>query len=422
MTAAASLSRNIAPAPETLEEVKLQTSLYDAATGRNGGGNFQVVSKSGTNTISRHGLPLLQNDKLIANDFFFNRAGIDKPMLRRNEGGFTVGGPIRQEQTFFFGSYQLTRAQTSFVDEASNTVLLPRALTDDRSDAGIDSFAAAIWTAMHGPVNLAAINPISRSLLQGEVSRRHVTWCRRAPTGLTARRAATRSRELQGVSVIPATFDQDQFSINIDQQMTTANRLSGKFFFTNQPSSDPLASGSALTLHEREETTYQRTFSLTDVHVFSSGDGQRVPRRLLPQPQQQRSGRVLHQRANSGSRTRLRLRCRTSRRSRSTASDVGGELAVRHAGRRHAHLRRQKTLTYGDTLSSTRGKHSLRVGGEFRRNQLDGELQETRNGRHNFDSWFDFLTVGYRNPATATARGRFRDTASTTARPSAVIG
>jgi hypothetical protein len=41
------LSRNIAPAPETLEEVKLQTSLYDASTGRNGGGIFQVVSKSG---------------------------------------------------------------------------------------------------------------------------------------------------------------------------------------------------------------------------------------------------------------------------------------------------------------------------------------------------------------------------------------
>lgn len=35
-----SLSRNVAPAPETLEEVKLQTSLYDAATGRNGGGNW----------------------------------------------------------------------------------------------------------------------------------------------------------------------------------------------------------------------------------------------------------------------------------------------------------------------------------------------------------------------------------------------
>ena len=41
-----SLSRNVAPAPETLQEVKLQTSLYDAGTGRNGGGNFTLVSRA----------------------------------------------------------------------------------------------------------------------------------------------------------------------------------------------------------------------------------------------------------------------------------------------------------------------------------------------------------------------------------------
>ena len=41
------MSDNIAPAPDTLEEVKLQTSLYDASTGRSGGGNFQLVTRSG---------------------------------------------------------------------------------------------------------------------------------------------------------------------------------------------------------------------------------------------------------------------------------------------------------------------------------------------------------------------------------------
>ena len=55
------------------------------------------------------------------------------------------------------------------------------------------------------------------------------------------------------VSVIPATFDQDQFSMNIDHQLTRSNKLSGKFFFTNQPSIDPLANGNALTRHERNE-------------------------------------------------------------------------------------------------------------------------------------------------------------------------
>ena len=188
------LSRNIAPAPETLEEVKLQTSMYDASTGRNGGGIFQVVSKSGTNTLSGTAYHYMQHDKLLANDFFFNRAGTDKPRLRRNEGGFTVGGPIMRNRTFFFGSYQATRAETSFVDEASNTVLLPRALTDDRSNAGIDQFAAAIWnTALNGPVNLAAINPISRSLSRRSC-RTARSWCRRVPAGSTARRARIRSR------------------------------------------------------------------------------------------------------------------------------------------------------------------------------------------------------------------------------------
>ena len=156
-----SLSRNIAPALETLAEVKLQTSLYDASTGRNGGGNFQIVSRSGTNNFHGTLYHYLQNDKLISNDFFFERAGLPKQTLRRNEGGFTVGGPIYRNRTFFFGSYQYTRGATAYIDEASNTVRMPRDLTDDRSDAGINAFARAL-----GVSNPTAINPISRRLLQ----------------------------------------------------------------------------------------------------------------------------------------------------------------------------------------------------------------------------------------------------------------
>src|SRR5499426_1874552 len=61
------LSRNIAPAPETLDEVKLQTSLYDASTGRNGGGIFQVVSKSGANDLHGGIYHYFQNDKRLWN-------------------------------------------------------------------------------------------------------------------------------------------------------------------------------------------------------------------------------------------------------------------------------------------------------------------------------------------------------------------
>ena len=123
-----SLANNISPAPETLQEVKLQTSLYDASTGRSGGGNFQLITKSGANQIHGSAYWYLQNEKFNANDFFFNKDGIDRPKARRNEGGFTVGGPIKKDRIFFFGGYQRTQALTGFVPTASSITVLPRAL------------------------------------------------------------------------------------------------------------------------------------------------------------------------------------------------------------------------------------------------------------------------------------------------------
>ncbi len=114
------MSDNIAPATETLEEVKLQTSLYDASTGRSGGGNFQLVTRSGTNSF-RGGFNYdFQHEGLNANDFFYNKDGIEKPKARRNEGGVTFGGPIRRDRLFFFGGYQRTKAETGFVPTASS--------------------------------------------------------------------------------------------------------------------------------------------------------------------------------------------------------------------------------------------------------------------------------------------------------------
>ena len=63
-----------------------------------------------------------------ANDFFYEKDGIDKPKARRNEGGFTVGGPIRRNRVFFFGGYQRTQAETGFVPTASSITRLPQAL------------------------------------------------------------------------------------------------------------------------------------------------------------------------------------------------------------------------------------------------------------------------------------------------------
>ena len=404
------LSRNIAPAPETLEEVKLQTSLYDASTGRNGGGIFQVVSKSGTNSLSGTAYHYFQDDSMLANDFFFNRAGTDKPELRRNEGGVTLGGPIIRNRTFFFGSFQGTRAKTSFVDEASNTVLVPEGLTDDRSNAGIDNFARAIWDrSVNGPVNLAAINPVSRALLQARLP----DGSYMVPSGSNGFGCETREDQVASscevLSIIPATFDQDQFSFNMDQVASASNRLSGKFFFSNQPSRDPLADGAALTLHEVEETTYQRTLSISDVHVFESGMVNELRAGFF---RNRNDSMPVAYFTNAEFAIQNPFADQVPDLTQITidGEDVGGELRFGTPGDGTRIFDRQTTWTIGNTLSLVRGAHSLRLGGELRQHMLDGDLQETRNRRHNFDSWFDFLTVGYANPGDRNRARQISDT------------
>ncbi|MGB7203223.1 MAG: TonB-dependent receptor [Pyrinomonadaceae bacterium] len=122
------LTENVSPNPESVEEVKVLSSMYDASLGRSGGGNIQVVTKRGGQTFTGTVYAYAQNEAFNANDFFFNRDGIDRQKARRFEAGFTLGGPIIKEKLFFFGSYQRTKASTAYVPTAQSFVVLPEAL------------------------------------------------------------------------------------------------------------------------------------------------------------------------------------------------------------------------------------------------------------------------------------------------------
>src|SRR5256884_6951491 len=77
------------PNPDTIQEFKTQTSLYDASSGRNGGGNVQVNLKSGTAHYHGDTYEFFRNNVLNANDFFFNAATpqVPRPVLRQNQYG-----------------------------------------------------------------------------------------------------------------------------------------------------------------------------------------------------------------------------------------------------------------------------------------------------------------------------------------------
>ncbi len=316
-----SLNDNIAPAPETLQEVKLQTSLYDASTGRSGGGNFQLITKMGGNSFHGSAYYYIQNEKFNANDFFFKKEGIDRPKARRNEGGFTIGGPVIKEKFFFFGGYQYTKAVTGFVPTARSTSVLPLAfglLGADRSPQAIanafnqarDIFRAsqqggqlpAVCSAMPLPagcMTAADVSAVAHALLNlrnpatggfilpsPRTGGRIIGYDRinRTGTGLittrgfqfgsfptVATRALFEDNPLaQQLTVQPSEFEQHQFTTRLDGRLTKSNSLSGTFFFSNFPALDSFPDPSSLVSpFVLQRADRNRTLAISDQHIFT---------------------------------------------------------------------------------------------------------------------------------------------------------
>lgn len=90
---------------ETIREFRVEVNSYSAEFGRNSGGQFNVLTKSGSNELHGSLFHFHRNDNLDARDFFDDA----KPELKRNQFGATVGGPIFRDKSFFFLGYEALR-------------------------------------------------------------------------------------------------------------------------------------------------------------------------------------------------------------------------------------------------------------------------------------------------------------------------
>jgi hypothetical protein len=100
---------SVRPPVDAIQEFKIQTNNYSAEFGRSAGAILNATIKSGANQFHGNAWEFLRNDKLDAANFFENAGGIQKGEYRQNQFGFTFGGPIRKDKTFFFGDYEGTR-------------------------------------------------------------------------------------------------------------------------------------------------------------------------------------------------------------------------------------------------------------------------------------------------------------------------
>ena len=211
------------PSIDSLEEFIVQTSMYDASAGRNAGGNMAAVTKSGTNNIHGNVYEFNRNTDLTANNFFLNREGAPRPKYNRNQFGGTLGGPLLKDRAWFFISYQGSRENngTSLTNSLS-TVFLPAGLGSQRDAASLAALSACYNPSFFGYVDPVAFTALNTKLPNGQYMIPGIP-------GVTTGCPANLSPVLE---TIPSnsTYKEDQFNTNLDIKLTEANRFFAKYF------------------------------------------------------------------------------------------------------------------------------------------------------------------------------------------------
>lgn len=224
------------PNPDTLEEFKVQTGLYDAAFGRGTGANVSVVTRAGTNEFHASIFEFLRNNLLNANDFFLNETRQPRADLKQNQFGVAIGGPIQKDRFLFFGSYQGTRQINGIASgqariACSATVSEPP-LTDDRSPEALGRLFGGMKGALGGVAvdpEGSNINPVALALLNFKLPNGSFL----IPTPQIIDPA--RPFAAQGFSAFsePCQFSEDQWLLNLDYVPSQKNRLTTRFFFSD---------------------------------------------------------------------------------------------------------------------------------------------------------------------------------------------
>ena len=223
------------PNPDVLGEFKVQTSLYDASEGRNGGGNVNAILKSGTKTFHGDAYEFLRNDVLNANEYFQKAAGRPRPPVKQNIFGGSFGGPVGKQAQggYFFVNYQGTRQRSALSPGTLISTTLPVIPASVRADATMDAQLEAAF-------NVPLIDPVVHKLLLFKSNQFG------APAGGYLFPALQGNLGDSSPFIVSKTgkYTDDQFTTTWDREFRGGkDKLSARFFFSNSESFLPFGAG-----------------------------------------------------------------------------------------------------------------------------------------------------------------------------------
>ena len=237
------------PPVETIQELHVVTSMYDASMGQNSGAQIELTTMSGTNKYHGQAYEYFQNNALDAAPTFLtpNKFFSGAPPLHRNIFGGTFGGPIKKDKLFFFASYQ-RQIVSDALNGAFSGIPTLQGLTDSNRDAtDLVNLVNADDVCGVGPnpkcITTAMVDPAALKLFAAKVNGQFLI----PDSGVGVTSGESSSQKYNSAIVgPPSTFLANQVNGNVDYVFNASDRLSAKYYFQRNPTTSPFAVSSVL--------------------------------------------------------------------------------------------------------------------------------------------------------------------------------
>jgi hypothetical protein len=329
---------------DTIQEFRVSTSGFSAEYGRNAGGVVSAVTKSGTNDLHGTVYEFLRNDNLDAAQWEDNafRSGA-KPEFKRNQFGFTVGGPIAANRTFFFGSFEGLRQRQG--STAVNNVPNAQARQDGFLVPQIAANVKPFLALYPLPTEPVPTDPTGA----GGIGR--YAWA-----GTTA-------------------TNQNDYLVRLDHQLTDVDSLSGRFLLDDADQTSPGSLGLLGNLQDSRMQSYvinhKRIFGASLVNDFRA----------------------------TFTRTRLTvddvipdsMNALEFIQGRGFGLLQPSQLQSISTGGTNPRFWTQNVFEYIDDVAMAHGAHTFKMGGILKRIQFNGFSAARYRGQFNFTSLVNFL-------------------------------
>lgn len=332
----------VMPNPDAVQEFRVITNGYSAEYGRFAGGVVDVVTKSGSNTVHGSAFEFLRNDQLNAN--IWNPPS--RPPLRRNQFGGTLGGPIQHGKTFAFGSYSGLRQRSQ---DVRNTAIVPTAAQRSSDFSAVKTVITDPFSSNKTPfagniIPVSRFDPAAVAILNKWIPAANLP-----------------NNTLSTFEAHPV--DANEGIVKLDHTLTDQHQLSGSYYISKGLDVTPfLGGGNSNIPWSRETLGYtQQNLNASDTWTIS-------PARV----NQFRLGytRLYGNRVDSpatslgdlGSKFQIQGTPSLPQITVTGFFQLGNAIAGNPAG--------GNTYTARDVFSWTRGRHSIRLGGEMSLNKL----------------------------------------------------